>query len=80
MEITYILEIYRAYLEGTRKIEPMWYLYCNDEKELESEIREEIFANIDTGDVFLDDYELNFSLPDEFVKEWKELKRLKDQE
>lgn len=80
MEINYSLEIYRAYLEGTKRIEPIWYLYCNDEKELKDEIQNEIFTDIDTGYVTLKQSELNFDLPEEFIKEWRELKRLKDQE
>lgn len=72
MEINY-------YFEGTKRTEPIWYLYCNDKKELKDEIQNEILTDIDTGYVTLKQSELNFDLPEEFVKEWRELKRLRNQ-
>lgn len=80
MEIKYSLDIYDAYLEGIKRIEPQWYSYCADEEELRDEIREEIWGNADTGNITLNEFEIMFKIPDEFIKEWKELKRLKDQE
>lgn len=50
------------------------YLDCNDECDLNDSVYDEIRDSFSVGDLEIDQAEMDFSLPKEFVDEWKKLK------
>lgn len=50
------------------------YLDCNDECDLNDSVYDEIRDGFSVGDLEIDQAEMDFSLPKEFVDEWKKLK------
>lgn len=56
------------------ELNPSDYLDCNDECDLNDSVYDEIRDSFSVGDLEIDQAEMDFSLPKEFVDEWKKLK------
>lgn len=54
-------------------INPSDYLDCNDECDLNDSVYDEIRDSFSVGDLEIDQAEMDFNLPKEFVDEWKRL-------
>ena len=75
MKVTFGWNIYNAYTDEEREIFPSDYLDCDTERELRDAIYDDLCDSSDLGAVILNDAELEFELPDEFIAEWKRLKQ-----
>lgn len=78
MKVTFGWNIDSAYTDEERELFPSNYLNCNTERDLRDAIRDDLCDSSDLGAVILNEAELEFKLPDEFIAEWKELKQRKN--
>lgn len=75
MKVTFGWNIYNAYTDEERELFPSDYLDCDTERDLKDAIHDDLCDSSDLGAVILNDTELEFELPDEFIAEWKRLKQ-----
>lgn len=75
MKVTFGWNIYDAYTDEERELFPSDYLNCDTERDLKDAIHDDLCYSSDLGNVILNDAELEFKLPDEFIAEWERLKR-----
>ena len=75
MKVTFGWNIYDAYTDEERELFPSDYLNCDTERDLKDAIHDDLCDSSDLGAVILNDAELEFELPDEFIAEWKRLKQ-----
>ena len=75
MKVTFGWNIYNAYTDEERDLFPSDYLDCDTERDLKDAIHDDLCDSSDLGAVILNDAELEFELPDEFIAEWKRLKQ-----
>lgn len=75
MKVTFGWNIYNAYTDEERELFPSDYLDCDTERDLKDAIHDDLCGSSDLGAVILNDAELEFELPDEFIAEWKRLKQ-----
>ena len=75
MKVTFGWNIYDAYTDEERELFPSDYLDCDTEEELGDAIYDDLYGSSDLGEVILNEAELEFELPDEFIAEWKRLKQ-----
>lgn len=75
MKVAFGWNIYNAYTDEERELFPSDYLDCDTERELRDAIHEDLCDSSDLGAVILNEAELEFELPDEFIVEWKKLKQ-----
>lgn len=75
MKVTFGWNIYNAYTDEERELFPSDYLDCDTERDLKDAIHDDLCDSSDLGAVILNDAELEFELPDEFIAEWKRLKQ-----
>ena len=75
MKVTFGWNIYNAYTDEERELFPSDYLDCDTERELRDAIHEDLSDSSDLGAVILNEAELEFELPGEFIVEWKKLKQ-----
>ncbi len=64
-----------ADIEDTIDLNPENYLDCADEDELWDQINADIYVAFNKYITHLYDYTLDWSYPEGFLEEWKELKR-----
>lgn len=65
--------------ETSLVLDPEDFLDCDDRKELDEALKEELRDYIMWGDITVDDlFEESLYVPDEFYKEWKDLKKEND--
>lgn len=75
MKVTFGWNIYNAYTDEEKELFPSDYLDCDTERDLKDAIHDDLCDSSDLGAVILNDAELEFELPDEFIAEWKRLKQ-----
>ena len=75
MKVAFGWNIYNAYTDEERELFPSDYLDCDTERELRDAIHEDLSDSSDLGAVILNEAELEFELPGEFIVEWKKLKQ-----
>lgn len=75
MKVTFGWNIYNAYTDEERELFPSDYLDCDTERDLKDAIHDDLCDSSDLGAVILNEAELEFELPDEFIAEWKRLKQ-----
>ena len=75
MKVIFGWNIYNAYTDEKRELFPSDYLDCDTERDLKDAIHDDLCDSSDLGAVILNDAELEFELPDEFIAEWKRLKQ-----
>ena len=75
MKVTFGWNIYNAYTDEERELFPSDYLDCDTERDLKDAIHDDLCDSSDLGAVILNDAELEFELPDEFIAEWKRLRQ-----
>ena len=75
MKVTFGWNIYDAYTDEERELFPSDYLNCDTERDLKDAIHDDLCDSSNLGAVILNDAELEFELPDEFIVEWKRLKQ-----
>lgn len=75
MKVTFGWNIYNAYTDEERELFPSDYLDCDTERDLRDAIHDDLCDSSDLGAVILNEAELEFELPDEFIAEWKRLKQ-----
>lgn len=75
-EVIFNRYIYRASMCVEFELDPADFLHCEDEDELKNAIYDIVYSETDTGDVCVDDSEVELNM-DNFLKEWKSLKGLK---
>lgn len=75
MKVTFGWNIYNAYTDEERELFPSDYLDCDTERDLKDAIHDDLCDSSDLGAVILNEAELEFELPDEFITEWKRLKQ-----
>lgn len=75
MKVTFGWNIYNAYTDEERELFPSNYLDCDTERDLKDAIHDDLCDSSDLGAVILNEAELEFELPDEFIAEWKRLKQ-----
>lgn len=78
MEISFEETVIAGYLNATLNIDPHDFLDCKTTSDLEFAIKEYYFGNpngeYNLGDVEIEDSDLTFTIPEEFINEWKKLK------
>ena len=75
MKVTFGWNIYNAHTDEERELFPSDYLDCDTERDLKDAIHDDLCDSSDLGAVILNEAELEFELPDEFIAEWKRLKQ-----
>lgn len=76
-EMPFRYDVHWGYIEKNLKLDPMDYIEYDDIDDIRAAIYDEIWDTINTGDLDVDQSELNYELPDEFIDEWEELKGYK---
>lgn len=74
-ECSLIKRLIDSYVESELILDPEDYLYCEEEDELLLAVEMDLHDAMNTGDVQWDDSENNIKIPDEFIEEWKQLKK-----
>lgn len=73
-KIPYRYDVHWGYIHDNIELNPSDYLDCNDECDLNDSVYDEIGDSFSVGDLEIGQAEMDFSLPKEFVDEWKRLK------
>lgn len=74
-ECSLLKRLIDSYVESELILDPEDYLYCETEDELLLAVEIDLHDAMNTGDVYWDDSENNIKIPDEFIEEWKHLKK-----
>lgn len=64
-----------SYVESELILDPEDYLYCETEDELRLMVELDLNDAMNIGNVYWEDSENNIEIPDEFIEEWKHLKK-----
>lgn len=67
-KIPYRYDVHWGYINDNIELNPSDYLDCNDA------VYDTIWDSFSVGDLEIDQAEMDFSLPQEFIDEWKRLK------
>lgn len=74
-KVPYRYDVHWGYInDDDIELNPSDYLDCNDECDLNDSVYDKIRDSFSVGDLEIDQAEMDFSLPKEFVDEWKKLK------
>lgn len=65
----------KAYVNSELEISPRDYLYCYDEDDLKYAIQDDLCSIANIGELDYDYFESTIHIPDEFIEEWKYLKK-----
>lgn len=65
--------VFRGYIESEIDLDPSNFLEYSDEGKLKDAVLDDIYDRMNLGDIEVDQSEMEFELPQEFVNEWKAL-------
>ena len=81
MKIDFEETVIIGYLNTTLNIDPHDFLDCETVSDLEFDIKGYYYGNpngeYSLGDVHIEDSDVTFAIPEEFIEEWKRLKKAK---
>ena len=66
--------IIRAWADTELDLDPKDYLYCENFEDLKDSVREDLADSLDWDNMYIKETDSDYSIPDEFYKEWKKLK------
>ena len=73
-KIPYRYDVHWGFIDNQIELNPEDYLDYNDECDLNDAVYDAIWDSFSVGDLDIDQAEMDFSLPQEFIDEWKRLK------
>jgi hypothetical protein len=73
-KIPYRYDVHWGFIDNQIELNPEDYLDYDDECELNDAVYDAIWDSFSVGDLDIDQAEMDFSLPQEFIDEWKRLK------
>ena len=73
-KIPYRYDVHWGFIDNQIELNPEDYLDYDDECELNDAVYDVIWDSFSVGDLDIDQAEMDFSLPQEFIDEWKRLK------
>ena len=82
MKIDFEETINIGFINVSLDLDPHDFLDCDTSNDLKSNIKEYYYENPNgdygLGDVYIDDSEVDVTIPDKFIEEWKKLKTNED--
>ena len=73
-KVPYRYDVHWGFIDNQIELNPEDYLDYEDECELNDAVYDAIWDSFSVGDLDIDQAEMDFSLPQEFIDEWKRLK------
>lgn len=73
-KVPYRYDVHWGFIDNQIELNPEDYLDYDDECELNDAVHDVIWDSFSVGDLDIDQAEMDFSLPQEFIDEWKRLK------
>lgn len=73
-KVPYRYDVHWGFIDNQIELNPEDYLDYDDECELNDTVYDTIWDSFSVGDLDIDQAEMDFSLPQEFIDEWKRLK------
>lgn len=73
-KVPYRYDVHWGFIDNQIELNPEDYLDYDDECELNDAVYGTIWDSFSVGDLDIDQVEMDFSLPQEFIDEWKRLK------
>ena len=73
-KVPYRYDVHWGFIDNQIELKPEDYLDYDDECELNDAVYDIIWDSFSVGDLDIDQAEMDFSLPQEFIDEWKRLK------
>jgi hypothetical protein len=73
-KVPYRYDVHWGFIDNQIELNPEDYLDYDDECELNDAVYDVIWDSFSVGDLDIDQAEMDFSLPQEFIDEWKRLK------
>ena len=73
-KVPYRYDVHWGFIDNQIELNPEDYLDYDDECELNDAVYDVIWDSLSVGDLDIDQAEMDFSLPQEFIDEWKRLK------
>lgn len=73
-KIPYRYDVHWGFIDNQIELNPEDYLDYDDECELNDAVYDAMWDSFSVGDLDIDQAEMDFSLPQEFIDEWKRLK------
>lgn len=73
-KVPYRYDVHWGFIDNQIELNPEDYLDYDDECELNDAVYDTIRGSFSVGDLDIDQAEMDFSLPQEFIDEWKRLK------
>jgi hypothetical protein len=73
-KVPYRYDVHWGFIDNQIELNPEDYLDYDDECELNDVVYDTIWDSFSVGDLDIDQAEMDFSLPQEFIDEWKRLK------
>lgn len=73
-KVPYRYDVHWGFIDNQIELNPEDYLDYDDECELNDAVYDAIWDSFSVGDLDIDQAEMDFSLPQEFIDEWKRLK------
>lgn len=73
-KMPYRYDVHWGFIDNQVELSPEDYLYCNDVSDLYDAIYDDIYDSFSTGDLEIDQADMDYSIPQEFIDEWKVLK------
>lgn len=73
-KVPYRYDVHWGFIDNQIELNPEDYLDYDDECELNDAVYDTILDSFSVGDLDIDQAEMDFSLPQEFIDEWKRLK------
>ena len=73
-KVPYRYDVHWGFIDNQIELNPEDYLDYNDECDLNDAVYDAIWDSFSVGDLDIDQAEMDFSLPQEFIDEWKRLK------
>ena len=73
-KVPYRYDVHWGFIDNQIELNPEDYLDYDDECELNDAVYDVICDSFSVGDLDIDQAEMDFSLPQEFIDEWKRLK------
>lgn len=73
-KVPYRYDVHWGFIDNQIELNPEDYLDYDDECELNGAVYDAIWDSFSVGDLDIDQAEMDFSLPKEFIDEWKRLK------
>lgn len=73
-KVPYRYDVHWGFTDNQIELNPEDYLDYDDECELNDAVYDVIWDSFSVGDLDIDQAEMDFSLPQEFIDEWNRLK------